>query len=119
MIFRNHPGKRQSVLRNYLLLKRVGDYTESLEQRLRRKKGRHHKTVSAGSNLVAIILDHRIAQEVLAELIKLLAEFGGIFPLHLETDGFTHPDIAREFKIKMLHRMADRSSLRIQYILFR
>lgn len=50
-------------------------------------------------------------------MIELLTKFRCIFPIDFKIDGFPHPDIAREFKIKMLHRVTDRSSLRIQYIL--
>ena len=65
-------------------------------------------------NLEAIILDDRIAQQPVAQLIQLAPGLGSVFSRHFEDHGFAHPHTFDRFMAQAFHRLLDRGALRIQ-----
>ena len=67
-------------------------------------------------NLVAVILDYRIAEEIAAELVELRAKLRGVGGGEVELDELAHAGAFKAFEAEAFQRMAYGGALRIEHV---
>lgn len=68
--------------------------------------------------LVAIIFNHRIAQQFAANAIDRLTKLRSVLPIHLHLNHSADGYLLQALEAKIAHRVADGSPLRIKHVLF-
>jgi hypothetical protein len=67
-------------------------------------------------NLVAVILDYRIAQEIATELVELRAKLRRIGGGEFKLDELAHPGAFKPLEAEAFQRMAHGGALRIEHV---
>ena len=67
-------------------------------------------------NLVAVILDYRVAQEVATKLVELRAKLRGIGGGDFKLDELAHPGAFKPLEAEAFQRMAHSGALRIEHV---
>ena len=70
----------------------------------------------SADDFVAVIFDHRVAEQIAADLVELGAKIGAVRSREVEFDKFTDPGALQALEAKAIEGMADSGALRIEHV---